>query len=219
MLHTSLTLFSSVWTGIGRHAAERLSEEGNLSIACRSFNKLVRKARLHFTLVAVGYRVYCGVRKEKDKNNILALNNPRLIPIIFDVTKHETNIAAIETITRDVATSKLPFVALVNNAGISRRMVAEYHDMEDIHRVFDTNVFGMMDLTKLSLPLLRESKGRIVMISSVNGRLGKSLSVSWSCIIMMYMSLSLFVQAHLCPVPMCHLSLLWKGILILCAEN
>ena len=133
--------------GIGRHAAETLAQDG--------------------------YKVYCGVRKEKDKESILSVNNPNLVPVIFDVTNHETNVEAIETIKSDMVSSKLPFVALVNNAGISRRMAAEFHDMNDIHKVFDTNVFGMMDLTQLSLPLLRESKGRIVMISSVNGKIGK----------------------------------------------
>ena len=137
-----------LYIGIGRHAAERLSAEG--------------------------YKVYCGVRKEKDKESILAMQNPNLIPLVFDVTKHETNVQAVHTIAQGMASSKLPFVAVVNNAGISRRMVAEFHDMEDIHRVFDTNVFGLMDLTQLTLPLLRESKGRVVMISSVNGKIGKT---------------------------------------------
>ena len=117
--------------------------------------------------------MYCGVRKEKDKESILAMREPNLVPIVFDVTKHETNVQAVLAIEKDMADSKLPFVALINNAGISRRMVAEFHDMSDIRRVFDTNCFGMMDLTQLSLPLLRQSKGRVVMISSVNGRIGE----------------------------------------------
>jgi NAD(P)-dependent dehydrogenase (short-subunit alcohol dehydrogenase family) len=125
-------------------------------------------------LASEGFLVYCGVRKEKDKKSIMDMHNANLIPIVFDVTKHETNVDAIATISAAMASSGLPFVALVNNAGVSRRMAAEFHDMEDIHRVFETNVFGLMDLTQLSLSLLRQSKGRIVMISSVNGKLGES---------------------------------------------
>lgn len=101
------------------------------------------------------------------------MKQPNLIPIVFDVTKHETSAEAVAVIASDVEENNLPFIGLVNNAGISRRMVAEFHDMEDIYRVFDTNVFGMMHLTQLCLPLLRQSKGRVVMISSVNGRIGK----------------------------------------------
>ena len=152
-----IVLVSGASSGIGRHAAERLAQEG--------------------------YKVYCGVRKQKDKNDIILMKNSNLIPIIFDVTVHETSVDAVAIIEKDMQQSGLPFVALVNNAGISRRMVAEFHDMEDIYRVFDTNVFGMMHLTQLCLPLLRQSKGRIVMISSVNGKIGKPYVF---CFIMFY---------------------------------
>ena len=152
-----IVLVSGASSGIGRHAAERLAQEG--------------------------YKVYCGVRKQTDKNEIILMKNSNLIPIIFDVTVHETSVDAVAIIEKDMQQSGLPFVALVNNAGISRRMVAEFHDMEDIYRVFDTNVFGMMHLTQLCLPLLRQSKGRIVMISSVNGKIGKPYVF---CFIMFY---------------------------------
>ena len=148
--------------GIGRHAAEKLASEG--------------------------YKVYCGVRKEKDRDNIMSLKNPNLVPIMFDVTKHETNENAIHVIEEDMKKSKLPFAALVNNAGISRRMAAEFHEMDDIHKVFETNVFGMMDLTQRSLPLLRQSKGRIVMISSLNGKIGKCYSM------LTYLETNLFIK-------------------------
>jgi short-subunit dehydrogenase len=70
---------------------------------------------------------------------------------------------------------KLPFVALVNNAGISRKQVAEFHDVSDAKDVFETNFFGVLDLVQQSMPHLRKSKGRIVMISSLAGFLGAPL--------------------------------------------
>ena len=38
--------------------------------------------------------------------------------------------------------------------------------------VYDTNVFGLIDLTQLALPLLRKYHGRIVMVSSIAGFFG-----------------------------------------------
>lgn len=83
---------------------------------------------------------------------------------------------AIENLRKLASESKLPLVAVVNNAGISRTSPAEYHLLQDAKEVFDTNFFGVMDLVQLTLPLLRESKGRIIMVSSVAGKVGRPMS-------------------------------------------
>jgi NAD(P)-dependent dehydrogenase (short-subunit alcohol dehydrogenase family) len=54
------------------------------------------------------------------------------------------------------------------------------HDLDDIKNLFNTNLFGTIDLTQQSLPLLRESKGRIVMISSVAGKIGRANGAAYS---------------------------------------
>lgn len=138
-----IVLITGASTGIGRHAAEYLADHTN-------------------------FTVYAGVRKERDINDILSLNKPNLIPILLDVTSKESIEAAIKVIQ---ASSK-PFVALVNNAGISRGVVFEAHDIDDAKTVFETNVFGVLRLTQLALPYLRQSQGRVVMISSVAGKIG-----------------------------------------------
>ena len=66
-------------------------------------------------------------------------------------------------------TYHLPFIALVNNAGIANSKLIEYFDTNEAKALFDTNFFGVIDLTQQVLPLLRSSKGRIIMISSVSG--------------------------------------------------
>ena len=48
--------------------------------------------------------------------------------------------------------------------------------MVDMRRVFDTNVFGSVYLTQCAIPLLRESKGRIVNITSFTGIVGENYS-------------------------------------------
>lgn len=43
--------------------------------------------------------------------------------------------------------------------------------MEDWRRQFETNVFGQVRVIQEALPLLRESKGRIVNMSSISGKI------------------------------------------------
>ena len=150
-VHTGgYVVISGASTGIGRHAAEHLSNNG--------------------------FDVLAGVRKQSDFDKIIALDNPKLQPIFLDVSKHDSVVKAMDAVKSLVAVSGLPLIAIVNNAGVSRRGVIEFHDLDDARTVFETNVFGMMDLTQMSLPLLRESQGRIVMVSSLSGRIGSPLS-------------------------------------------
>jgi len=66
--------------------------------------------------------------------------------------------------------------AVVNNAGFSLIGPFETTDVKDIQREYDTNVFGLMNVTREILPLFREQKaGNIVNIASIGGRVGLPL--------------------------------------------
>ena len=147
-----IILITGASTGIGRHAAEYLSRK------------------------YPAYLILAGVRKDTDADTISQLNIKNLSPIKIDVSSHESVVAAVEFVKETSVQSKLPLIAIVNNAGISRSSPAEYHDIGDAKRVFDTNFFGVLDLVQQTLPLLRESKGRIIMISSIAGLIGRPLS-------------------------------------------
>jgi short-subunit dehydrogenase len=65
-----------------------------------------------------------------------------------------------------------PLAALVNNAGYSLSGAVETLDMAEVRRQFETNVFGLLRLTQLVLPAMREAgRGTIVNLSSMGGRL------------------------------------------------
>lgn len=153
-MHSSgIVLLTGASTGIGRHAAEHLADNG--------------------------YTVYAGVRKQGDMEKLLSLNNPFIVPLLLDVTDHTSCVTAAQQVM-EVA---LPLVAIVHNAGISRDIVTEFHDVDDARKVFETNFFGVIDLTQLLLPLLRRTKGRIVAISSVASAIGNAINIISSCII------------------------------------
>lgn len=116
-----------------------------------------------------GFIVLAGVRKEKDAEKIRHMNIKNLQPIIVDVNQHDSCVKCIDKIRSMSRDSGLHLVALVNNAGVNRHLPLEFNPVEDAKEVFNTNVFGVMEMIQQCLPLLRESKGRIVNISSVSG--------------------------------------------------
>ena len=61
---------------------------------------------------------------------------------------------------------------LVNNAGYGLMGAVEDLSEEQIRRQIEVNVFGVLNVTRAALPAIRRSGGRIVMLSSVAGRVG-----------------------------------------------
>jgi NAD(P)-dependent dehydrogenase (short-subunit alcohol dehydrogenase family) len=160
-----------------------------------------------------GYRVYAGVRRDKDVGMITELGKSNLFPLLVDVSSHPSCVQAIEFLTQETQRLGLPFVALVNNAGVSRKLPVEFHELSDAKRVFDTNYFGVLDMVQLSLPLLRKSQGRIIMTSSITGFIGIFLLVSVSP---HHISAPQLVPSMLCTP---RASMLWKHSLTHCAES
>ncbi|HSF24103.1 MAG TPA: SDR family NAD(P)-dependent oxidoreductase [Blastocatellia bacterium] len=67
--------------------------------------------------------------------------------------------------------------ALVNNAGFGQRGPIEIVPVEAIRRNFETNLFSLIALTQLVIPIMRnQGGGRIVNISSVAGRVASPFS-------------------------------------------
>jgi NAD(P)-dependent dehydrogenase (short-subunit alcohol dehydrogenase family) len=119
------------------------------------------------------YVILAGVRKQSDAYSINSLGFKNLKPLTIDVTKHESIVRAVDEVKAMMKSTGLPLAAVVHNAGIYRGGIpAEFLPIDDSKRLFDINFFGVMDLTQVTLPLLRESKGRLIMISSIAGKIG-----------------------------------------------
>jgi NAD(P)-dependent dehydrogenase (short-subunit alcohol dehydrogenase family) len=119
-------------------------------------------------LAARGWDVIAGVRNEGDAATVTAVNPPRISPVILDITD-AGHIASLE--------EKLPeqLDAIINNAGVVVSGAMETLTAEDWRKQLEINVIGQLTVTQAVLPRLRESRGRVVFISSVNGRLSMSL--------------------------------------------
>lgn len=61
---------------------------------------------------------------------------------------------------------------LVNNGGISQRSFVGETPIEVDRKIMEVNFFGTVRLTKALLQALRETKGQIIVISSISGKFG-----------------------------------------------
>lgn len=59
--------------------------------------------------------------------------------------------------------------AVVNNAGIMSLGPIEWYTMDDFRKMADVNLWGLIEVTKTFLPLVKKAEGRIVNFSSVAG--------------------------------------------------
>lgn len=134
-------LISGASTGIGRSAAVHMARKG--------------------------HSVWAGVRSQKSFDDVRKLNVQGLKPVFLDVTDEKSIASCISEIKK--ASGILH--GLVNNAGIVVGGPVEAVTMEDWRHQFEVNVFGQIRVMQLTLPLLRESKGRIVNISSIAGKI------------------------------------------------
>jgi NAD(P)-dependent dehydrogenase (short-subunit alcohol dehydrogenase family) len=112
-----------------------------------------------------GFHVLAGVRRDSDGKALLATG---IEPVILDIT-HQDHIAAlVERIDGDPQGRAVR--ALVNNAGLPLAGPIEVVPLDEWRRLFEVNVFGHVALTQALLPALVRSAGRIVNISSLNGK-------------------------------------------------
>ena len=134
------TLVTGASTGIGRAIAEELIQNDHI--------------------------VFAGARKKQDLESLQSMG-PKVIPIELDVTNLEQIAKALQQIKSEL---KGDFCFhLVNNAGIVAPGPIEALKLEALREQLEVNVISVVGVTQAFLPLLKKSKGRIVMISSISG--------------------------------------------------
>jgi len=114
-------------------------------------------------LAADGYFVYAGARKDEDMEELNKIDN--IMAVRIDVTKQEQIDAAL-TLIRAQGRG---LWGLVNNAGVNVVAPLIVASESDFEFLFDVNVFGVFRVTKAFAPMILESQGRIVNISSISG--------------------------------------------------
>ena len=139
-------LVSGASTGIGRATVRRLAERG--------------------------HRVFAGVRREADAASIREdaeslVGGGELEPVQLDVTAAED----IQAVADRLEGEGLQLDGLVNNAGVVVACPLEVLPLEDLKRQFEVNLFSHAQVTQAFLPGLRATRGRIINMSSIAGRI------------------------------------------------
>jgi short-subunit dehydrogenase len=139
-----IVLVTGASSGIGRHAA--------LALAAR------------------GHRVFAAARRLSALESLAKeARSGAIVPLALDVDDAASISAAVAEVFR--ATDGHGVDVLVNNAGFATAgALAELSDA-NLRAQFETNVFGLMALTRALLPKMFERRaGRIINVSSVSGR-------------------------------------------------
>ena len=115
-------------------------------------------------LHAAGRTVYATARR---LDSIKDLADQGIRTLALDVTDEESMTTAVAAIEAESG----PIAVLINNAGYGLYGAVEQVPMDDIRRQFETNFFGLVRLTQLVLPGMRQARqGRILNVSSMGGR-------------------------------------------------
>ena len=113
-----------------------------------------------------GWRVAATVRQPGQEQSFVSIPNVKLYAL--DVTAADQVEAVFKQVTNDFGTIDV----VVNNAGYGVDGAFEAMDDETIRKQFDTNVFGLMRVTRAAIKTMRPQKaGTIIQISSMGGKI------------------------------------------------
>jgi NAD(P)-dependent dehydrogenase (short-subunit alcohol dehydrogenase family) len=124
---------------------------------------------LAIKLAAKGYRVFGTARSEQHVADLLEVSSGNVALTLADITDQRAVTAWVGKVAEEVGERGLD--VLISNAGTLTPGPLEVIPLDDIRREFEVNVFGALAVINGFLPALRKSRGRIVQIGAMTGRL------------------------------------------------
>ena len=130
-------------------------------------------------LLERGFRVFGSVLSQSEADHLQQEFSSGFTPLVFDVTDEKAVHDAADQVR--VALKGERLAGLVNNAGVAISGPALDVPIVDVRRLIDVNVIGPLIVTQAFGPLLgvdaslTGSPGRIVMMSSITGKIGYPL--------------------------------------------
>jgi NAD(P)-dependent dehydrogenase (short-subunit alcohol dehydrogenase family) len=134
-----------------------------LTGSSRGLGRAIAKAVLD-----AGHQLVATARRPEQLDDLVAAHPDQVLALALDVTDAAAAEAAI-------AAGRERFGRIdvvVNNAGYADLAAVEDIDPDAFRAQIDTNLFGVVNVTKAALPVLREQGGgHVIQVSSIGGRL------------------------------------------------
>lgn len=118
------------------------------------------------TVLGRGHRAVVTARDPERVAGLVADHGDRALALPLDVTDH----AQVADAVKRAETAFGRIDVLVNNAGYGYLAAVEEGEDDEVRKLFDTNVFGLADVTRAVLPGMRARRaGHVVNVSSLGG--------------------------------------------------
>jgi NAD(P)-dependent dehydrogenase (short-subunit alcohol dehydrogenase family) len=119
-------------------------------------------------VLAAGHSLAATARRPQSLADLAERYGSQILPVALDVTDPGAARAAVAAVVETFG--RLDVV--VNNAGYANLAAVEDITLTDFREQIDTNLLGVVNVTKAALPVLREQgDGHIIQVSSIGGRL------------------------------------------------
>lgn len=118
-------------------------------------------------VLAAGHRLVATARKPEQLADLVDQYGDQVRAVALDVT----DIAAAEAAVKTAVGAFGRLDVVVNNAGYANLASVEDITAQDFREQLDTNLLGVVNVTKAALPVLRgQGSGHFIQVSSVGGR-------------------------------------------------
>ncbi len=132
--------------------------------ASRGFGRALAEA-----VLAAGDRLVATARRPEQLADLVSRHGERVLPVALDVT----DAAAARNAVRSAVDVFGRLDVVVNNAGYANSAPIEEMAEDDFRAQFEANFFGVVNVTRAALPVLRgQRSGTFVQFSSLGGRVG-----------------------------------------------
>src|SRR5947209_875807 len=120
-------------------------------------------------VLAAGDKLIATARHPQQLSDLVERYGDNVRAVALDVTDERAAIAAVQLAVNVFGRLDV----LVNNAGYGNLAAIEDTTIQDFRAQLETNLFGVVNLTKAAIPVMRrQGAGRILQFSSVGGRIG-----------------------------------------------
>jgi NAD(P)-dependent dehydrogenase (short-subunit alcohol dehydrogenase family) len=116
-----------------------------------------------------GHNVVATARRPEQLESLVHTFGTRVRAVALDVTDPAAARAAVQVAVEEFGSLDV----IVNNAGYASSAALEEMTDDDFRAQIETNLFGVVNVTKAALPILHEQRsGHIIQFSSIGGRVG-----------------------------------------------